>query len=57
MRDLVSSRQVTTLISNHTFSNLVLRPNGVHPDTIGHDGLPVGDAPGRGGAEAARGAR
>ena len=45
MRDLVSSRQVTTLISNHTFSNLVLRPNGVHPDTIGHDGLPVGDAP------------
>jgi hypothetical protein len=23
----------------------VLRPNGVHPDTIGHDGLPVGDAP------------
>ncbi|PPK97934.1 zinc carboxypeptidase [Kineococcus xinjiangensis] len=26
VRDLVSSRQVTTLISNHTFSNLVLRP-------------------------------
>jgi hypothetical protein len=26
---LVSSRQVTTLISNHTFSNLVLRPPGV----------------------------
>ena len=23
----------------------MLRPNGVHPDTIGHDGLPVGDAP------------
>ncbi len=45
VRDLVSSRQVTTLISNHTFSNLVLRPNGVHPDTIGHDGYPVGDAP------------
>ena len=45
VRELVSSRQVTTLISNHTFSNLVLRPNGVHPDTIGHDGLPVGDAP------------
>ena len=36
---------MTTLISNHTFSNLVLRPNGVHPETIGHDGLPVGDAP------------
>ncbi|MGH3370020.1 MAG: M14 family zinc carboxypeptidase, partial [Nocardioidaceae bacterium] len=45
VRELVSSRQVTTMISNHTFSNLVLRPNGVHPDTIGHDGLPVGDAP------------
>ncbi|MGA9746442.1 MAG: M14 family zinc carboxypeptidase [Nocardioides sp.] len=45
VRELVSSRQVTTLISNHTFSNLVLRPNGVHPDTIGFDGLPVGDAP------------
>jgi len=45
IRELVSGRQVTTLISNHTFSNLVLRPNGVHPDTIGHDGLPVGDAP------------
>ncbi|MFP5252979.1 MAG: M14 family zinc carboxypeptidase [Actinomycetes bacterium] len=45
VRELVSSRQVTTLISNHTFSNLVLRPNGVHPDTIGPDGHPVGDAP------------
>ncbi len=29
VRDLVSSRQVTTLISNHTFSNLVLRPPGI----------------------------
>ncbi len=45
VRELVSGRQVTTLISNHTFSNLVLRPNGVHPDTIGPDGTPVGDAP------------
>ena len=45
VRELVSGRQVTTLISNHTFSNLVLRPNGVHPDTIGHDGHPVGNAP------------
>ncbi|HSE10849.1 MAG TPA: M14 family zinc carboxypeptidase [Nocardioidaceae bacterium] len=45
VRELVSSRQVTTMISNHTFSNLVLRPNGVHPDTIGHDGHPVGNAP------------
>ncbi len=45
VRALIGSRQVTTMISNHTFSNLVLRPNGVHPDTIGHDGLPVGNAP------------
>ena len=45
IRDLVSGRQVTTLITNHTFSNLVLRPNGVAPDTIGQDGLPVGNAP------------
>jgi hypothetical protein len=29
VRDLVSRRQVTTLITNHTFSNLVLRPPGV----------------------------
>lgn len=42
---LVRSRQVTMLISNHTFSNLVLRPNGVAPTTIGPDGIPVGDAP------------
>ena len=42
---LVSKRQVTMLISNHTFSNLVLRPNGVNPNTIGQDGKPVGDAP------------
>lgn len=49
---LVSSRQVTTLISNHTFSNLVLRPNGVHPETIGHDGQPVGDAPDEAGLKA-----
>ncbi len=33
------------LISNHTFSNLVLRPNGVNPNTIGEDGKPVGDSP------------
>ena len=45
IQDLVASRQVTMLISNHTFSNLVLRPNGVNPNTIGHDGKPVGDAP------------
>jgi hypothetical protein len=29
VRALVASRQVTTLITNHTFSNLVLRPPGV----------------------------
>ncbi len=45
IQDLVSSRQVTMLISNHTYSNLVLRPNGVNPNTIGHDGKPVGNAP------------
>ncbi len=45
VRDLISSRQVTMMISNHTFSNLVLRPNGVNPTTVGTDGLPVGYAP------------
>jgi Zinc carboxypeptidase len=29
IRELVSNRQVTTLITNHTFSGLVLRPPGV----------------------------
>ena len=29
VRDLVSKRQVVTLITNHTFSNLVLRPPGI----------------------------
>ena len=29
IRELISSRQVTTLITNHTFSNLVLRAPGV----------------------------
>ena len=29
VRELVSSRQVTTLITNHTFSGLVLRPPGL----------------------------
>lgn len=46
--DIVRSRQVTMMISNHTFSNLILRPNGVSPQTIGADGLPVGDAPDEG---------
>ena len=39
IQKLVSSRQVTTLISNHTFSNLLLRPPGIEaagptPDEI-----------------------
>jgi hypothetical protein len=29
VRELISSRQVTALITNHTFSNLVLRPPGI----------------------------
>jgi len=29
VRELISSRQVTNLITNHTYSNLVLRPPGV----------------------------
>ena len=45
IRDLIAGRQVTMVISNHTFSNLVLRPNGVDPSNIGPDGKPVGDAP------------
>ncbi|NHC24521.1 zinc carboxypeptidase [Nocardioides sp. IC4_145] len=45
IRDLVRERQVTMLISNHTFGNLILRPNGVNPETLGPDGKPVGDAP------------
>jgi hypothetical protein len=45
IRDLISTRQVTTLITNHTFSNLILRPVGVKPSTIAPDGDPVGFAP------------
>ncbi|HKP18474.1 MAG TPA: M14 family zinc carboxypeptidase [Gaiellaceae bacterium] len=29
VRELIASRQVTTMITNHTFSNLVLRPPGI----------------------------
>jgi hypothetical protein len=44
IRELVSSRQVTTLITNHTFSNLVLRPNGAAPDLVpSSEGIPLGD--------------
>src|SRR5690606_15665867 len=42
---LISAGQVTTLISTHTCSNLLLRPVGVEPSTIGPGGLPVGFAP------------
>jgi hypothetical protein len=45
IRSLISSRQVTTLITNHTFSNLILRPVGVNPNEIGPDGNPLGFAP------------
>lgn len=45
IRELISGRQVTGLITNHTFSNLVLSPGGVAPDTIGPDGQPVGSPP------------
>jgi hypothetical protein len=44
IRELVSGRQVTTLITNHTFSNLVLRPNGAAPDLVPpSEGVPLGD--------------
>ena len=45
IRSLISSRQVTTLITNHTFGNLILRPVGVNPAVVGPDGNPVGFAP------------
>ena len=45
IRTLISTRQVTTVITNHTFSNLILRPVGVKPSTIAPDGNPVGFAP------------
>jgi len=36
IRALISDRQVVTLVTNHTFSNLVLRPPGIggEPDTV-----------------------
>ena len=37
IRRLVSTRQVTTLITNHTFSNLVLRPPGVQAQGLAPD--------------------
>ncbi|WP_100499645.1 M14 family zinc carboxypeptidase [Geodermatophilus chilensis] len=44
VRELVSGRHVTTLITNHTFSNLVLRPGGVAPDQVApSEGIPLGD--------------
>ncbi|RZU32583.1 zinc carboxypeptidase [Blastococcus saxobsidens] len=44
IRELVSGRHVTTLITNHTFSNLVLRPNGAAPDLVPpSEGIPLGD--------------
>jgi Zinc carboxypeptidase len=37
VRELVSTRQVTTLITNHTFSNLVLRPPGLAEQGLAPD--------------------
>jgi Zinc carboxypeptidase len=37
VRELVSTRQVTTLITNHTFSNLVLRPPGLSSQGLAPD--------------------
>jgi Zinc carboxypeptidase len=37
VRELVSQRQVTTLITNHTFSNLVLRPPGLASQGLAPD--------------------
>ena len=45
IRNLISTRQVTTVVTNHTFSNLILRPVGVRPATTAPDGDPVGFAP------------
>jgi hypothetical protein len=45
IRTLISTRQVTTLITNHTFSNLILRPVGVNPKQTAPDGHPIGFAP------------
>jgi hypothetical protein len=47
VRELVSSHQVTTLVTNHTFANLVLRPPGVRAaDTTPDEALykTLGDA-------------
>ncbi|MFT6942729.1 MAG: hypothetical protein ACJA2F_000924 [Nitriliruptoraceae bacterium] len=45
IRSLISTRQVTTLITNHTRGRLLLRPNGVSPETMSPDGYPRGYAP------------
>ncbi|HEV3377081.1 MAG TPA: M14 family metallopeptidase [Thermoleophilaceae bacterium] len=37
VRELISGRQVTTLITNHTFSNLVLRPPGLASQGLAPD--------------------
>jgi len=45
IRNLISTRQVTTVVTNHTFSNLILRPVGVQPAATAPDGQAVGFAP------------
>ncbi|SDG31219.1 M14 family zinc carboxypeptidase [Klenkia brasiliensis] len=45
IRELMSGRQVTTMITNHTFSDLILRPGGVSPDQVApSQGVPIGEA-------------
>jgi hypothetical protein len=41
VRELISARQVTTLVTNHTFSNLVLRPPGIRAagETVDEAGM------------------
>ena len=45
VRDLVLSRHVTVLVTNHTFGNLVLRPWAGAPDHVTDAGVELGLAP------------
>ncbi|MFT4993090.1 MAG: hypothetical protein ACI965_000108 [Paraglaciecola sp.] len=45
IRSLISTRQVTTLITNHTQGHMLLRPVGVAPTTVVPDGYAAGFAP------------
>jgi zinc carboxypeptidase len=37
VQDLISTRQVTTMITNHTYSDLVLRPPGIKSQGLAYD--------------------